>query len=239
MLVNEYSLLYARHSERTQKYVIMILCGLILFGFCGIMFGIIQWIHKPHTPKLYTILHNDDAKIEFYPQIGAKYAIDFNLSIMQANYVMYVSQNEPDRCLGCWPYKNDPYNYSLMTHDSYGNTGFNDIKLCDDFGHLSMYITNVIPIFRSFYPIWNYHMNFIAANYPNHLTAKGCDYQWNDFVLIVNDRFSRLYYTKSCYWIIFDTALITGLPAPILHYGNIRSTSNVSTLNLPYWVLEV
>jgi DNA/RNA endonuclease G (NUC1) len=170
------------------------------------------------------------------------YAIDFDTSIMQANYVYYISTSGGNSCSNCGHFRMDPYGINILKDDDYKYTGYDRGHVCTnaDYGKSTFVISNVVPMLPSFNQgPWRISEEFIRKNYSGKLVYKGCDY--SDFYIITSLD-NKLYIPIGCYYVIFD---IETLPNPsefvvgeILDYGYYPN-KNLSTYEsrLPSWIV--
>jgi hypothetical protein len=234
-------------KHKSTGYVVCILTVLLIFGTSLLIWSIIHFTNKKNAPnneQEYYMSNINGSKIEIFPfgsNALALYKIEFNTTIMQANYVQYVSQPVYNPCGSKCRYKNDPYNYSLLQIENYAGAGFERVSLVpdSDYGINTFYISNVIPLNGELYYLWRKNENYMKLTYPNKLVMKGCQYKDDDFVLINNQNFPRLFYPKFCYWIVFATNRLFSKPVPILEFGNICVGCDNSPPILPYWIQKM
>lgn len=206
-----------------------------MIHFLIILLGFISIINCQTTCDIYSGLINK------YPSVDKfEYAIDFNRSVMQANYVYYISTSGGNRCKSC-KFGNDPYGIDIITSEDYTNTGYDRGHLVPnaDYGKDTYIISNAVPMIPKFNSgSWKMSEQFIRDTYAKYLIYKGCDYSYNNFIL--SNLGNKLYIPIGCYYIVFNNfklpdtrALMKG---DVVDYGYyMNSVISVKEDKFPWW----
>lgn len=185
-----------------------------------------------------------ERNIHEYPS-GEKfiYAINFNETIMQANYVYYITTNGGNGCKN----KNrktywlkDPYDIDNIRYDDYTNTKYQRGHLVPnaDYGCDTYYISNAVPMIGDFNQnSWAESEKYIRQEYAGKLVYKGCDYSDN---YILTNRGNKLFIPIGCYYIIFDSSTLTDINKEtvnkVLDYGYyLNEKGSKKQSKLPTW----
>ncbi len=185
-----------------------------------------------------------------YPNVDQfDYAINFNTSIMQANYVYYRSPSEENNCNKSSP-KWEPDSYGIS---DIVNKDYDCCTKTYDRGHLvpgtdhgcgTWNLSNATPMTINFNRgSWNKNEKELRNKFPNHLFIKGCLY---------SDKYEmgkaghKLYIPSGCYWIVCDGAITSidmiGIRSSItcgaIDYGYL-SQNGTGTKVLPWWASPV
>ena len=170
-----------------------------------------RWIHQDFT---------DDTKSSYY--------VNFNKTIMQANYVKYVSTSGGNGCKKC-SFRNDLYGESTLKTSDYTNTNFDRGHLVPnaDLGYATYVMTNVVPMKPNFNRgVWKQSEEYIRNEHAGKLIYKGCDYDGN---VIETDTRVKLYIPVGCYYLIFDGE-------SLVDYGYYKNERYAQLeKKLPYW----
>jgi DNA/RNA endonuclease G (NUC1) len=180
--------------------------------------------------------------INKYPsEKNFKYAINFNTSIMQANYIYYIVKSGNNRCKTCNYFRNDPYGIDKLTNADYKYTNYDKGHIVpnSEYGNITFIISNVVPMVPRFNRgIWKNMEEYIRTIYKNKLVVKGCDYLYDDY--IISNLGNKLYIPVGCYYIVFDINdlpdISTQIMGNVLDYGYyLNKHDSVKEKNLPYW----
>lgn len=182
--------------------------------------------------------------INKYPAINNfTYAIDFNMSIMQCNYVYYISTSGGNMCTKCKYFRKDPYNINILRNDDYNNVGYDRGHIVPnaDYGYETYIISNVVPMNNIFNRnIWASSERDIRNKYSGHLVYKGCDYSYDKF--IINSLNHKLFIPIGCYYIVFDILLFlpnitTVVTGNVIDYGYyLNNNVSAKEYKLPWWI---
>jgi len=189
------------------------------------------------NPKFRANLHSYPVNDNFL------YAIDFNTTIMQANYVYYISTYGGNGCKNenrktYW--LKDPYNINDLRYEDYTNTGYQRGHLVPnaDYGCDTYYMSNAVPMNPDLnQKIWSQSEKHIRQEYAGKLVYKGCDYSHN---YVLTSKNKKLYIPIGCYYIVFDSSTLTDINKEtvgrVLDYGYFLNENNsVKQSKLPYW----
>lgn len=193
--------------------------------------------HAPNSnPAMVCQIKKPSINIHSYPSRDKfTYVIDFNETISQANYVYYISMPGGNSESSGW--KKDPYDINKLRASDYTGTGYDKGHLVPnaDYGADTFYITNAVPMVPNFNRgVWAVSERHIRSEYAGKLVYKGCEY---DEQIPVN---GKLYIPKGCYYIVFDSPVLTDLAkntiGPVLDYGYYENSANsVKQYRLPAW----
>ena len=163
------------------------------------------------------------------------YYVEFNKTIMQPNYVMYIQPNVSNRCSTCRYFKVDPIN--TLRQNDYTNSGYDRGHLVPnaDYGEATFIITNAVPMVPSFNRgVWKQSEKYIRDNYKRKLIYKGCEYS-NKYV---QTNKNKLYIPSGCYYVVFDSSDIMQMSGlKLLDYGYYKN-NDISRFvkKLPKWI---
>lgn len=175
--------------------------------------------------------------VHSYPSIDTYiYAINFNKTIMQANYVFYISTGGGNSD-GNIHWKKDPYEINDLRTTDYTNTGYDRGHLVPnaDYGLSTYIISNAVPMVPNLNRgSWKKSERHIRNKYTGKLIYKGCKYSENN---IVNN---KLYIPEGCYYIVFNISTIPkifdNIVGTILDYGYyINDVDSKKQYELPFW----
>jgi DNA/RNA endonuclease G (NUC1) len=163
------------------------------------------------------------SNLKSYPNtINRTYYIDFNKTIMQANYVVYIQPSVSNRCPSCRYFRVDPYKIDTLKNNDYTNSGYDRGHLVPnaDYGADTFIITNVVPMLSAFNRgSWKKSEKNIRDMYKRKLIYKGCDYS-NKYVS--TNKNNKLYIPDGCFYVVFDSS-------------NVRQTSGLKLLDYGYY----
>lgn len=166
-----------------------------------------------------------------------KFGVNFNTTIMQSNYVYYVSTGGGNSVSGNW--KTDPYDLDVLSSSDYTNTGYDRGHLVPnaDYGHDTFYMVNAVPMLPNFNRgSWKRSEEYIRDNYAGKLVYKGCDYNG---VFIESNKDNDMYIPSGCYYIVFNSHSIEEIEAALvlLEFGYIQNIENAEIESkLPWWI---
>ncbi|AYV75156.1 MAG: DNA/RNA endonuclease [Terrestrivirus sp.] len=217
-----------------EKYLILIVFVLFMIS-----------VNANITNNCYVL--NSTGIINEYPYTNNFiYAINFNKTLMQANYVYYITTSGGNGCYDysdlCGNFRDDPYGINILTHDDYKYTGFDRGHIVPnaDYGYDTYIISNVVPMLPYFnQQIWAKSEEELRQNYAGKLVYKGCDYSLDKF--IISNLNNTLYVPIGCYYVIFNQ---TKLPdtvdivrGQIIDYGYyLHSDEYFFEKTLPPWI---
>lgn len=175
-----------------------------------------------------------------------KFLINFNGSIMQANYVQYNIEKDIPACTDCNAFTNDHYlsqirseHYDILKQRSYVESR---LVLNDDYGCDTCIIPNRVPMLSKFTyinSIWKNISACIRKNYLNDISPtryrvyKGCEYDL-DKCEIIQDKV--IFIPQGCYYVVTDTHFQESLNVVVAH-GYIPMTTNTKCEDkYPWWV---
>jgi DNA/RNA endonuclease G (NUC1) len=159
------------------------------------------------------------------------YFINFNKTIMQANYVWYISTSGGNRYPSCPSIRMDPYDINTLRTKDYTNTGYDRGHLVPnaDYGYSTCIMSNVVPMIPKFNQgIWAKSERYIRDNFAGKLVYKGCDYD-ETYITTVTDK--KLYIPVGCYYAIFSDKTIMDYG---YYYNNADPQEKIC--KLPYWI---
>lgn len=164
-----------------------------------------------------------------YDSIEAKYVVEFNTTIMQANYVRYISTSGGNGCKGC-TFREDPYKIDELMPNDYRYTGYDRGHLVPnaDYGYDTYVMDNVVPMNQQFNRgVWEQSEEYIRDKYSGCVIYKGCDY--NDaFVWTRSGK--KLYIPLGCYYVVLYSDYT------LKDYGYYLNEANSKVESkLPYW----
>lgn len=198
--------------------------------------------HSPNHNDIMTCqIKKLSSNIHRYPSVDKfTYAIDFNTTTSQANYVYYISTAGGNSESG-QSWKKDPYDINILRSDDYTNTGYDRGHLVPnaDYGADTYYITNAVPMVPNFNRgAWSKSEQYIRSTYVGKLVYKGCEYTEKS---ILSNKNNKLYIPQGCYYIIFDSSVLTDLTkdtiGSVLEYGYYENIANsVKQNKLPDWI---
>ncbi len=176
------------------------------------------------------VINISDINLNYPNSTTITYVVNFNTSIMQANYVKYITDNNGTTCNSTY-FKADPYYIDTLKDNDYTKTGYDRGHLVpkEDYGCDTNIISNAVPMVPDFNRgIWKSSEYMIRKYYPNHLTYKGCEYSDN---YIITPTLKRLYIPIGCYYVVFDPQNI------IVNYGYYENRNgSIRENRLPYWI---
>jgi hypothetical protein len=223
---------------------------LLVLGIIIVELGLCQ--------SLCTITDYPNSILNPYPSHNIfAYAINFNQTIMQANYIWYISPFKGSGCDDCRYFLDDPYGINVLTHDDYKDVpcynGSNLVNFstanCYDRGHVvpnadhgndTYIISNVVPMVPSFNQgVWARHEQFLRETFPGKLFVKGCEYSLDQYV--PTQFGNKMYVPLGCYFVIFDIEILPGVKdkirGEILDYGYfLNEPDSKSEPILPKWI---
>ena len=166
------------------------------------------------------------------------YQVNFNLTLMQPNFVVYTSTKGGNSCKDCKTFYPDPYGWDKITTNDYTNSGYQRGHLVpnSDYGEHTFYITNVVPMLAKFNEgYWLESENKIRKDYFNKLIVKGCLFSYDKYVLSI--RKNKLYVPYGCYYTVLDQVeVVDVLKLQLLDYGYIDQETGQKKKVLPYWI---
>ena len=173
------------------------------------------------------------------------YAINYNATISQANYVYYISTSGGNGCKGSTDkdkknWLNDPHGINKLTTNDYINTNYDRGHLVPnaDYGCDTYYITNAVPMNAGFNRgVWNQLEQSIRTHHAGKLVYKGCDYT-NYY--ITSDFDNKMYIPLGCYYMIFDSSTLTDINKEtvgnVLDYGYyLNEKGSTKEFKYPSW----
>jgi len=162
--------------------------AVIFIVACALLIAIVVATTTNTTYRKNCSVISTSAIINDYPTPQNKiYGIEFNTTIMQANYIYYIGTKGSNGCSDCNYFRVDPYGINILRHDTYTNTGYDRGHIVPnaDYGYDTYIITNVVPMIPEFNrDEWAASENMLRKQYANKLIYKGCDY---DDLYITND----------------------------------------------------
>jgi DNA/RNA endonuclease G (NUC1) len=180
------------------------------------------------------------------------YVVNFNITLMQANYVRYISTSGKN---GCYPnppnwkscerkdcrWLNDSYGYDKLNCWDYVTGGLYDrghLVPNADYGVDTFIISNAVPMKHDYNSgCWLVSENGIRRNYHGHIIYKGCDYSYGKYYL--NKYNKKLYIPIGCYYVVVDNMQTDSIK--ILDYGYFEMRDDnrncVKEKKLPYWIV--
>lgn len=222
-------------------FIAITITSLILIGMITVL--IIDNIPKNNNKNYCKIIDLSEIELAYpYEANQVKYVVNFNKTIMQANYVYYISTSGGNGCPNNKKkFKNDPYGVDPITTKDYTHTGFDRGHLVPnaDHGCDTYVIPNIVPMNSSFNRgVWAQSEEYIRYNYAGKLIYKGCNYSDR---YIISNLANKLYIPIGCYYIVFDTSELPDISNSILgeildfgYYLNEGSSQKGS--KLPYWI---
>jgi hypothetical protein len=189
----------------------------------------------------YRIVWPPAAVIQKFPVDGPMYDyfVDFNKTIMQANFVYHFPILTDASCVPEPDVKYDPYNVDKVLPADYQNSTYEQGLLVanSDYGCGTFFMPNIVPMMATFKGgIWDTVTQKIKEAYHDKLTLKGCEYQMNKFVTTNNTIFNKLYLPIGCYFIVFDEVV---MPAQIIFSGFVCQECVAPINALPWWIARV
>lgn len=180
--------------------------------------------------------------INQYPSnTNYKYAISFNRTLIQPNYVYYISTK------GGNSVKNkafivDPYGINPMRTTDYTNSGYDRGHLVPnaDYGKDTYYITNAVPMVPKFNRgVWAKHEDYLRKLYYGYLIVKGCEYDLNEKITSHNHK--SFYIPLGCYYIVFDIITLPSIydtiKGKVLEYGYFENKDDSIQMDyMPHWL---
>lgn len=219
----------------------IMLAALIIFFIVTIT---VLWIEINNAVNSQKLVCRTNANYQYSkpypPNSKALYGINFNTTIMQPNFVYYISTRGGNRCDRCRYFKNDPYNMDNITYSDYTHSGFDRGHLVPnaDYGEKTFYITNVVPMEHEYNAgVWAKSEQFIRTKYHGYLVYKGCLFT-DRYEVLPNGK--RLYIPYGCYYIVFDSKVLpkNGLfTGSVLDYGYLEMIDGAKDVKkMPYWI---
>lgn len=224
-----------------------IFVGIVIFFLISLLFlSLYAFIHrhKKNTGNNTCKVNDYYGITNRYPDSTVyKYGINFNTTLMQPNYVYYLSPIGNDGwCKSKKKYRSDPYDIDILKNQDFMKLGYSIVSLAPDidYGDYSLIINNVVPLLPEFnYKVWQQSDNYIRGNYPGKLVVKGCDYSFNDY--IINKYNHTIFIPVGCHFTVFD---LEELPNPleqirgdILDHGYyLHGNSTTESYEEPYWL---
>lgn len=229
-----------------NKYCLISIGIIILFMMIIVITLIIYNISANNNSNnnngnLCTIINPSNIELDYpYKSNNIEYKINFNKTIMQANYVYYISTKGGNNC-SKKNFQNDPYSIDIITTNDFTNSGFDRGHLVPnaDYGCNTYIISNAVPMNPGFNRgIWAKSEKYIRDNYAGKLIYKGCDYS---DLYIISNLGKKLYIPIGCYYIVFD---VSELPYSsklifknVLDYGYyLNENRSKKEKRLPYWI---
>lgn len=197
---------------------------------------------NPHSiigDKTVCQIIGDNSNTLMYPSPQKfTYAINFNSSIMQPNYVYYISTIGGNSCQGC-NWRKD--SISIFRQGEFSKSSYDTGHLVpnSDYGYDTFLMSNAIPMNSSFNRgAWKKSEEHIRRHYAGKLVYKGCDYSDKYFVSSFGN---KIFIPTGCYYIVFDTSALTDISkytiANILEYGYYQNKAKtVKEFTLPDWI---
>lgn len=233
----------------SKKVKLILLICFFCFMFFLLLFCLIKLTESNNEPSdpnavMCTILQNDNLRP--YPPLNQSkskgkpsYFIQFNRTLMQADFVKYIQPSTTSSCWSCYYFKKDPYGIDVLSHDDYTNTGFDRGHLVPnaDYGSDTYIISNAVPMQPKFNQgSWRKSEEFIRRNYRGLLILKGCEYGEK---FLMSGKKNKLFIPMGCFFVVFNTSnynQTTGLQ--LLDYGYLEN-KNISSLivkKMPQWI---
>lgn len=170
------------------------------------------------------------------------YAINFNDTLMQANYVYYINPKDGNSCSNCQYFRIDPYGINILKHEDYTNTSFSRGHLVPnaDYGYDTYIISNVVPMTYEFnQEIWNEVERYLRDKYKELLIYKGCEYSFDNY--INSNLNNTLYIPLGCYYVVFDINILPeiyeDIKGNVLDYGYYKHSKLQKNNTLPWWII--
>jgi len=218
-------------SSKRYTVIVNIYVFFILLLMVAILTLVIS-LFVSSNQKQCIILGGDGIVLGFpYNSSPYRYIINFNTTIMQANYVNYISTSGSNGCNTCKYFRNDPYGYDTLKDSDYRRTGYDRGHLVPnaDYGADTYVINNVVPMNPYFNRrIWAKSENYIRNNYAGYNIYKGCKYL-GKFEFVVDVK--KLYLVEGCYYVVLD---LNNYLIDYGYYGNNEDSSRED--ELPYWI---
>lgn len=179
------------------------------------------------------VTHYNNITLVFpYQSREVKYTINFNKTIMQPNYVYYISTEGGHSCEGC-KFREDPYKIDILVSKDYNKSNYDRGHLVPnaDFGHDTFVMPNVVPMVPNFNrDAWAMSEEYIRKKYHGQLVYKGCDYSLNKYFISILKK--KVYVPNGCYYVVFDHTY------NLLDYGYFLNQKKSTKMNkLPSWVI--
>lgn len=178
------------------------------------------------------VIDPSSINLEYPIETNTTYTINFNTTIMQANYAKYITTSGSDGCKSSY-LRNDPYGIDTIKNNDYTNTTYNRGHLVpkEDYGCDTMIISNAVPMIPNFNQgAWKSSEEYIRKNYATFITYKGCEYLYNNY--IISPTGVKLYIPIGCYYVIFSRDNTS-----ILDYGYYKNNKySYKEYQLPYWI---
>jgi DNA/RNA endonuclease G (NUC1) len=209
-----------------KKIIIGTVVGVLLLAI-GLTITLTIILHR----KKCDIMGEKDIFMKFpYESADTKYVINFNTTIMQANYVRYVSTSGGNGCDGCQHFHDDPYKINILKDGDYISSGYDRGHLVPnaDYGPDTYIIDNVVPMDGGFNRgVWAKSEAYIREKYSGFVVYKGCEYT-ERFIYSKLD--NKLYIPKGCYYVILDANHI------LKNYGYYLNQKDADEQSeLPFW----
>lgn len=173
------------------------------------------------------------------------YYINMNQTTMQANYIAYICNKDCNtgNCFDKWI--NDSLYYQWYNYNGIA------AKYQLDRGHLVPYcdysdatctMNNIVPMNSVFNRngAWRQSENYIRENYNSYLIIKGCEYDYNKFIITPNGS-KKLYIPMGCYYVVTDSDNLHSTNFNIIDYGyyyNNNNTCNNKQSKLPFYIKQ-
>jgi DNA/RNA endonuclease G (NUC1) len=176
------------------------------------------------------------------------YVINFNESLMQANYVYYLGANVKGKGGPIRPNRNyfhkDPYSISKLTQDDYvrSHTRYIPSHLVpeEEHGSTPYYIPNAVPMLPAFdQSSWFKSESYLHEAFYGHLIYKGCEYSFRNYFVSHTKKY--IYVPLGCYYIVFQSKRMPALneeyQGVVLDYAYFPNERNSFRRQiLPYWI---